>query len=324
VDPVSFDDAATELYGRSPAEFTAARDERAGQARAAGQKDVAAAIKKLSRPTVSAWLVNLLARHASPAIGELLSVGESLRAAQQHLDGEQIRELSGQRRKVIAGLVQEAGRLAAEHGQTVGAPVLREVETTLDAAVVDPHASAAVAAGRLTKPLAYAGVGGGADDQDADAETMLAALQAVAAQRTGRTARATAAPAAPVAAKTETPGKAAAKPDSGQAAARRKEQAITSADQARAAAASQAAEADAEAKAAEQAVATLTEQRLFLTRRIESLERELAEAEAEQIRIGREQTRAQRVRDSAARTAAAARRQLEQAEQRLARLREGG
>jgi hypothetical protein len=323
VDPVSFDDAATELYGRNPAGFTAARDERAGQARAAGQKDVAAAIKKLSRPTVSAWLVNLLARQAQAAIGELLSVGESLRAAQQHLDGEQIRELSGQRRRVIAGLVQEAGRLAAEHGQSVGTPVLREVEITLDAAVVDPHASAAVATGRLTRPLAYAGVGGGADDEDADADTMLAALQAVAAQRTGRTVRAATAPAAPGAAK-DAPGKPAAKPDSGQAAARRKEQAIASADQARAAAASQAADADADARAAEQAVATLAEQRLFLTRRIETLERELAEAEAEQIRIGREQTRAQRVRDSAARTAAAARRQLEQAEQRLASLRDGG
>jgi hypothetical protein len=320
VDPVSFDDAATELYGRSPAEFTAARDERAGQARAAGQKDLAAAIKKLGRPTVSAWLVNLLARHATAAIGELLSVGESLRAAQQHLDGEQIRELSGQRRRVIAGLVQEAGRLAAGHGQAVGAPVLREVETTLDAAVVDPHASAAVAAGRLTKPLAYAGVGG-ADDQDADADTMLAALQAVAAQRTGRSTRTTAA--APGAAK-DKPARAAAKTDSEQAAARRKELALASAQEARTAAASQAADAEADAQAAEQAVATLAEQRRFQARRIETLESELAEAEAEQIRIGREQTRAQRVRDSAARTAAAARRQLEHAEQRLASLRDGG
>ena len=316
MDPVSFDDAATLLYGLSPAEFTAARDELVGQARAAGQKDVAAAIKKLGRPTVSAWLVNLLTRQAPEQISELLTTGESLRTAQQQLDGEQLRELSGQRRRVIAGLVQETGRIAAEHGQPAGAALLREVETTLDAAVVDPHAAAAVAGGLLVKPLAYAGVGG--DGGDEDAEGMLAALQAVAAQRAGRTAK----PAAAAAARSQA-GQGTAKADPAQAAAQRRQQAIAAAEQAHSAAAAQAAEADDDAADAEHEVAGLAEQRQFLARRIETLERELAEAEAEQVRLSREHTRAQRVRDAAARTAAAARRQLQQAEHRLASLRDG-
>ena len=70
--PVIVAEVADELYALTPAEFTAARDERARQVRAAGQRDEAAAIKKLARPTASAWLVNQLgqggARSDDPAV----------------------------------------------------------------------------------------------------------------------------------------------------------------------------------------------------------------------------------------------------------------
>ncbi len=47
-------EAADELYALPPGDFRAARDERADEARAAGDKELAAAIRKLRRPTVSA------------------------------------------------------------------------------------------------------------------------------------------------------------------------------------------------------------------------------------------------------------------------------
>jgi len=59
---MNLEQVADELYALAPAAFTAARDEQASQARASGDADLAGAIKKLRRPTVSAWLVNLLAR----------------------------------------------------------------------------------------------------------------------------------------------------------------------------------------------------------------------------------------------------------------------
>src|SRR6266568_4956728 len=92
---------ADALYGLDPAEFWTARDERASQARAAGDRELGDAISKLRRPTVSAWLVNRLARQTPDEVGRLLELGESLREAQQTLAGDRLRELSAQRRQLI-------------------------------------------------------------------------------------------------------------------------------------------------------------------------------------------------------------------------------
>src|SRR5690348_6319523 len=153
--------AAEELYALSPGDFTAARDERVAQARTSGDRDLARAIGALRRPTVSAWLVNQLVRGARDQVGELLALGESLRQAQRDLAGEQVRELSTQRRRLVTALVAEAKRLAEQDGRAAGLQVEREVEATLQAALADAGAAAAVRAGCLASPLSYAGLGVG-------------------------------------------------------------------------------------------------------------------------------------------------------------------
>jgi hypothetical protein len=150
---------ADELYALDPAEFTAGRDERARQARAAGDKSFSDAIKKLRRPTVSASLVNRLVRDAADQVGELLDLGDSLREAQEALAGDELRSLSARRRPMINALAQEAKRLAAEAGRTVSDQVEREVEATLEAVLADPAAADALRSGRLTTALSYAGFG---------------------------------------------------------------------------------------------------------------------------------------------------------------------
>jgi hypothetical protein len=157
--PVSVTQAAQELYALPPTQFRAARDERAAQARAAGQRDTAAQIKRLSRPTVSAWLVNQLARHAAEPLGEWLDLGEQLREAQRTLAGGRLTELSRRRRELAGALTAAAGRLAADAGAAAGPQVMREVEGTLDTALADPDAAALVRSGQLAKPLSYAGLG---------------------------------------------------------------------------------------------------------------------------------------------------------------------
>ncbi len=107
-DGVTIAEVADELYGLTPGEFTAARDERARQVRAVGQRDVADAIKKLARPTASAWLVNQLARKASDQMARLYEVGEALAEAQRALAGDRLRELSGERRQAISELIPAA------------------------------------------------------------------------------------------------------------------------------------------------------------------------------------------------------------------------
>jgi hypothetical protein len=76
---------ADELYGLPPAKFTAARDSHAAAARRSGDRELAAAIKGLKRPTSSAWLVNLLVRRQRQQVEELLDLGTAMRQAQEHL-----------------------------------------------------------------------------------------------------------------------------------------------------------------------------------------------------------------------------------------------
>src|SRR6516165_4082270 len=101
---MDLDSAADELYGLAPGEFTAARDRIAAEARAAGDGESAAAIKKLKRPTVAAWLANLLARRRAGDVERLVAFGQSLREAQEQLDASELRHLSQQRYEVVGAL----------------------------------------------------------------------------------------------------------------------------------------------------------------------------------------------------------------------------
>ncbi|MGH3094445.1 MAG: hypothetical protein ACRDMV_00420 [Streptosporangiales bacterium] len=156
---MDFDRTADDLYGLRPEGFTAARNERAARARSDGERDLAKRIRQLRRPTVSAWVVNLLVREAGDVIGELLELGGQLREAQGKRRGEQLRALTERRREVVPAVASKGQRLAGDAGYSVGESALREVEATLEAALADPDASEAVRAGRLTTALSYSGLG---------------------------------------------------------------------------------------------------------------------------------------------------------------------
>ncbi|MBF6100844.1 hypothetical protein IU510_22595 [Nocardia cyriacigeorgica] len=150
---------AAELYGLDPGEFVAARKDRAAQAKRAGDGDLAAAVAELRKPTVAAWTVNLLAREAPDEVDALLRLGEALREAQRELSGDDLRTLTRQRQQVVNALARRAGELAAEHDHPVGEPVLREVATTLTAALADPGVADQVRDGTLAKAASYEGFG---------------------------------------------------------------------------------------------------------------------------------------------------------------------
>jgi hypothetical protein len=153
------DVVADELYGLLASEFTSARDRRAASARQAGDRQLAGEIKKLRRPTASAWLTNQLVRDRQDEISALLELGSALRDAQAHLAGDDLRRLSQQGQQVVTALGREARQLAVDRGVRVADDTLREVEETLHAALADPAASAAVSAGHLPAALHYAGFG---------------------------------------------------------------------------------------------------------------------------------------------------------------------
>ena len=301
---ISVAEVADELYGLTPADFTAARDDRARQARAAGQRDEAAAIKKLARPTASAWLVNQLTRAAPEEIARLVAVGTALEEAQRRLAGERLRELSSERRQVINELLPHATEIARQAGQPASAATMGEVRATLEAALADAGARAAVQSGRLTKALAYAGLG----EVDLSAAVALAADQRPAAG----TSRADAAAASRhSAAAVKTQGAAAGK-------THRAAEALAAAAEAVAAAETAAYDAGRALETAEEQLAAVAEQRQFLRRRIQHLERELGQATDEDAKLARDGRQAERDRDTARRALQAATRRLEQARRRAA------
>jgi hypothetical protein len=156
---MDFDAIVDELYGLPPEDFVEAREGRVKAARAEGDRELASRVHGLRRPTVSAWLVNLLVHEAGAEVDQLMELGAALREAQASLSGEELRQLSGQRRQVIEALARRVRRLAADAEHPVNAEVQREVESTLESALADPDAAAAVGSGRLTAPLRYTGFG---------------------------------------------------------------------------------------------------------------------------------------------------------------------
>jgi hypothetical protein len=156
---VDLDSVADELYGLPRQDFTPTRDARAADARRAGDRELAAAVKGLRRPTTSAWLTNMLVRHRPDQVVDLLDVGQALRDAQARLAADELRRLSQERNRAVTALGREARRLAGQLGQAVSDDVERELVRTLEAGLADPAAGEAVRSGRLTAALSYSGLG---------------------------------------------------------------------------------------------------------------------------------------------------------------------
>ncbi|MFG3498824.1 hypothetical protein [Streptomyces sp. NPDC047928] len=150
---MDLESVAGELYALRPDAFTGARNQRAAEAREAGDRALADAVQGLRRPTLAAWASNLLVRDRPDEARSLVALGESLRRAHRDLDGERLRELARRQHAVVTALARQARELAADAGQPVGEGVQHEVEATLHAVIADPRAAEEWTAGRLAKPL---------------------------------------------------------------------------------------------------------------------------------------------------------------------------
>ena len=153
-----------ELYRVPPEEFVAARDELARRLRDGGDRERAAEVKRLRRPSQAAWLVNATAAERPELLEELLAAGEELRAAQaaalgSREGGERLREAAADERRLVAELVAVARGIAERGGRRAGAPVLDKVAATLQAAGVDDELRAELAEGRVARERSEATLG---------------------------------------------------------------------------------------------------------------------------------------------------------------------
>ena len=150
-----------QLYEAPPDGFVAARTAAVEEAKKAGDRETAKRLAALKKPTVAAWVVNLLAVRRPELIDELVELSAALREAQRGLHGDQLRELTTQRRQVVSALVTAARKLAveADPGLSGAKLPLGEVEATLTAALAEPAIAAQVRTGRLIRAATYAGFG---------------------------------------------------------------------------------------------------------------------------------------------------------------------
>jgi hypothetical protein len=156
---VDLDSAAEELYGVPADEFAEHRTRLAAQAKAAGDKALAASINKLRKPVLAAALVNELVRGEPAELAELTELGEQMRSAHRNLRGPELRALSEQRQQLLQRMGELVREAAEQGGRTVTEPVLAQVRGTFEAAIADEAAEAAVLSGRLTTVLSYTGFG---------------------------------------------------------------------------------------------------------------------------------------------------------------------
>ena len=149
---------AEELYALTPSEFTGSRNEWAKQTKAE-DPDLAKRILALRKPSVAAWVVNMMMRHQGEQMTQVLELGASLRQAQENLDGDALRELARQRRQLTTAVTRQGRDLAQELGQRLTEAVADQVQGTLHAAMVDQDAALAVRSGLLVSALTATGVG---------------------------------------------------------------------------------------------------------------------------------------------------------------------
>jgi hypothetical protein len=180
-------EVAERLYAGPAEEFTEARN-----AAAKGvDRALAAEIKKLKKPSVAAWAVNLLVRAETEQIDSVLALAESLRAAAEALDGDELRALTRQRRQLTSALATAARSHARDAGVRLTGPVVDQVEGMLTAAMLDPVAAQVVRTGRVVTAFTSTGV------SDLDVATVVAVPEALAVTATPRPATEAAGDAAP-------------------------------------------------------------------------------------------------------------------------------
>jgi hypothetical protein len=148
-------DELDKLYEVKQEEFTALRTKLADAAKKRGDTDTAKQITAARKPTTAAWIVNRLALRDHDVRTRLAGLGERMKDAHAAMDGDSIRALSAEQRR----LIDDVARAAFEEAELAdpSASLRDDVTGTLQAAIADPDVASRL--GRLTKAEQWSGFG---------------------------------------------------------------------------------------------------------------------------------------------------------------------
>jgi hypothetical protein len=159
-DDRTVDDEIAALYALPLDEFTRVRDGLAKARRTAGDRDGAAVIKALRKPSVPAWALNQVARHSPEVVMELRRAGAHVRDASEHAlsgDAADLRSASRDLNNAVADVADAAARVLSGAGKPAAPATYDRIVTTVRAAATDDELGDTLAAGVLEGDAAPAG-----------------------------------------------------------------------------------------------------------------------------------------------------------------------
>jgi hypothetical protein len=155
-----------DLYGLALDRFIPERASLVRELRSGGERERAAVVAALRKPSVAAWAVNQLIRTQRREVDELFAAGDALRDVQAgvlggNADARDLRSAAEQERAAVAALVATARGLLSSGGHELSAATVERVAETLHAAALDDEARGQVSEGRLVRELRHVGLGAG-------------------------------------------------------------------------------------------------------------------------------------------------------------------
>jgi hypothetical protein len=132
--PSELSEHAAALYRGELSEFTAERNRLATELKKGGDKSLAAAVKALAKPSVSAWAVDQLYWRERPRFDAFVAAAAALRDTLREGAGPSERHVASREHREAHGeLLSRAQSILTESGHGVAPALLRRIGTTLEA-----------------------------------------------------------------------------------------------------------------------------------------------------------------------------------------------
>jgi hypothetical protein len=148
------DTAVDQLHAVPLEDFVAERKRLAKELRAAGDRESAAALAKLPKPSAPAWALNHLAREQPDVVGGWLEAAEALRDASANADkasGDALRAAIAAHRDATRKLLATVRDATRPNGRELSEPMLERVRELLQAATADAERGELLRAGRIAE-----------------------------------------------------------------------------------------------------------------------------------------------------------------------------
>jgi hypothetical protein len=148
------------LYRLPLTEFVKARNDLAASLKKSGQAEAAKRVKELAKPSASAWAINQLYWTSRQRFDNLIAASDRYRKAQRAAlagDATELADAEREKRRAIEEAGQTVRRILGEGDP--GAPMMRRIQTTLEALATYGSENPTPLKGRLTEDLEAPGFG---------------------------------------------------------------------------------------------------------------------------------------------------------------------